>query len=500
MWNVDGGHWVGACHDDFVARLHGGERLARLQSGEGAFKPFEVEVTWVHGSLLRLYNLSRFGRLDNVARFGEVNRSAANGLNMLRFVLLFLVLCISPAWADEWRGHGGPVRALDVSRDGREVLSGGFDGASIVWNASNGAAKNVLRFHAGSVDAVAFLPNGDFLTGGEDGIVSLWQPGQKNPVMHWKLHDARVAALAVSADGKRFASASWDGLVKIMASPGTATALEGHQGPVNAVKFLSDGTVISGGQDGTLRFWREGAQTNVIAFPSGITALALLPDQSIAVANGDGRVRIVANGQIKTEMAIGELPVIALAATRDGNTLAAAQIRGAVSLIDMPSGKTRATLVGPGLPVWSLAIVDNTTLLTGGGDRMIRRWNLVNGEPFGGVPLIKASDELAPYADDPGAKLYRACIACHTLKRSEGPRAGPTLERIFGRKIASDPDYTYSDALKSMDIVWTPETVSKLFEIGPSHYTPGTKMPEQTIGSAADREALVRFLEKATKP
>jgi cytochrome c len=49
-----------------------------------------------------------------------------------------------------------------------------------------------------------------------------------------------------------------------------------------------------------------------------------------------------------------------------------------------------------------------------------------------------------------------------------------------------------------MDIVWTPETVSKLFEIGPMKYTPGTKMPEQTIGSAGDRAALMRFLETTT--
>jgi len=38
-----------------------------------------------------------------------------------------------------------------------------------------------------------------------------------------------------------------------------------------------------------------------------------------------------------------------------------------------------------------------------------------------------------------------------------------------------------------------------LFEIGPTAYTPGTKMPEQKIGSAEDRTALVKFLEKATK-
>ena len=51
-----------------------------------------------------------------------------------------------------------------------------------------------------------------------------------------------------------------------------------------------------------------------------------------------------------------------------------------------------------------------------------------------------------------------------------------------------------------MNIVWTMETVAKMFEVGPAAYTPGTKMPEQTIGSADDRQALVDFIAKATRP
>ena len=70
---------------------------------------------------------------------------------------------------------------------------------------------------------------------------------------------------------------------------------------------------------------------------------------------------------------------------------------------------------------------------------------------------------------------------------------------LFGRRIATLPGYNFSPALKKLDIVWTPETVSKLFELGPAVYTPGTKMPEQKITSAADRLALVTFLERATK-
>jgi cytochrome c len=50
-----------------------------------------------------------------------------------------------------------------------------------------------------------------------------------------------------------------------------------------------------------------------------------------------------------------------------------------------------------------------------------------------------------------------------------------------------------------MDIVWTPETVARLFEIGPNAMTPGTTMPEQRIGAPEDRAALIDFLEKNTR-
>ena len=80
----------------------------------------------------------------------------------------------------------------------------------------------------------------------------------------------------------------------------------------------------------------------------------------------------------------------------------------------------------------------------------------------------------------------------------EGNRAGPTLHGIFGRRIATLPGYDFSPALRRLEIVWTKETVAALFERGPMEYTPGTKMPEQRITSADDRQALVDFLEKNT--
>ena len=110
-----------------------------------------------------------------------------------------------------------------------------------------------------------------------------------------------------------------------------------------------------------------------------------------------------------------------------------------------------------------------------------------------------AGDPLAAYVGDRGADIFRACVACHTLGADQANRAGPTLAGIFGRRIATAPGYNFSDALKRLDIVWTPETVSKTVRSRAAGLYAGTKMPEQRIGSEQDRAALVQFLERATK-
>jgi cytochrome c len=235
--------------------------------------------------------------------------------------------------------------------------------------------------------------------------------------------------------------------------------------------------------------------------PTPLNSVAVARDGEIVAGGADGHVFFVSPaGAVRGTLEIPGAPIIAVAVSDDGALVAAAGIRGAVAIIDRNSRTLSRTLVGPGMPVWSAAFLpDNRTLITGGADRMIRRWNASTGEPVDTAVMAGPDDPLAAYKGDHGAEVFRACVACHTFAPDQGNRAGPTLHGVFGRKIATLPGYNFSPALKKLDIVWTPETVAKLFEVGPAAYTPGTKMPEQKIGSTEDRAALVQFLEKVTK-
>jgi len=417
--------------------------------------------------------------------------------------LLLCPLLVSSAHA-QLRGHGGPVRALAIAPDGTHAISGSFDTSAIRWSLARNVADQVMRFHDGAVNAVAYLKDGRLVTAGADAHIALWTPGKQQPDKVFDGHTAPIAGLAISPDGATLASASWDRTVRLWPIAGGAPRVfEGNMQNVNGVAFTPDGkSVVSAGYDATLRIWSvTDGSTAVYNLPSPLNAVAIASDGEIVAAGASGKVFFVSpKGDLLAEVEASPTPIIAIAISPDGNLVAAAGIRGSVAVIARKTRKLARTLVGPGLPVWSVAFFpDNRTLLTGGTDRVIRRWDATNGEPVGAVIVGTPEDPLAAYAGDHGAEVFRACVACHTLSPDEGNKAGPTLAGIFGRHIATLPGYNFSPALKKLQIVWTPETVSKLFEIGPANYTPGTKMPEQTIGSAEDRQALVEFLEKATK-
>ncbi len=419
-------------------------------------------------------------------------------------VVLAGVVALAGAAQAQLRGHGGPVRALAISPDGTQAISGSFDTSGIRWSLPRNAAEQVLRFHDGAVNAVAFLKDGRIATSGEDARIAVWKPGESQPSLVLEGHKAPVVALAASSDGAMLASASWDHTARMWSLTGGAPrTIEGHAQNVNGVAFTPDGrALVTAGYDATLRIWpRDNGAPAGVTLPTPLNSVVVAPDGEIVTAGADGKIYVLsAAGELKGEIEAAETPIIALAMSDDGKLIAAAGIRGSVAIIDRATRKIERTLVGPGLPVWSVAFFpDSRMLLTGGTDRMIRRWDAVTGEPIGNVVMGAPEDPLAAFAGDPGAELFRACIACHTLNANDGVRAGPTLAGIFGRKIATLPGYNFSDALKKLDIVWTPETVSKLFEVGPMAYTPGTKMPEQQIGSPDDRAALMKFLEKATK-
>ena len=440
--------------------------------------------------------------------------------NALAILVTLIATLNSPVQADnraghgDLKGHGGPVKAVATSPDGIGIVSGSFDYSMMFWDIADAARPAMLkRFsdHDGAVNAVAVLPDGKHaVSGSDDGMVRLLNL-QSGTVEHvFKGHEHKVVGLALSPDGKLAASASWDRTVRVwsLVEKRELHVLKGHRNTVNAAVFSTDGQfVYSTGTDATIRKWRvsNGAQERVIYRNGwGINVLAALPggrELAFGALNGTAAVLDIESGEIAHELAQRERPILSVAVSREHKVLAFGGGDGIVSVHDMTDWTPVKLLDNPYGPIWALTFSgDGDTLYLGGLDDTVHYWQFRPGRDFeparGTFPRRFQADEGLSIGE---RQFARKCSVCHTLSPDDANRAGPTLYGVFGRKAGTLPGYAYSKALLKSEIVWNAETIGQLFEKGPQHLVPGTKMPLQKMSKAEERDAMIVWLKEKTK-
>jgi cytochrome c len=98
-----------------------------------------------------------------------------------------------------------------------------------------------------------------------------------------------------------------------------------------------------------------------------------------------------------------------------------------------------------------------------------------------------------------GERMYRACIACHSLEPNRN-MTGPSLAEIWNRKAGSLVSFPrYSPSLKSAGIIWNDDTLDEWIK-HPQHFIPGNTMTFPGMKDARQRADLLAFLKEATQP
>lgn len=85
------------------------------------------------------------------------------------------------------------------------------------------------------------------------------------------------------------------------------------------------------------------------------------------------------------------------------------------------------------------------------------------------------------------------CADCHSTRPGGRQTRGPTLQGVVGRKGATLPGYSFSDASRAVSLTWTPETLTRYLR-APRTAVPGTTMKFDGLSSARDIDDLVAFL------
>ncbi len=166
-------------------------------------------------------------------------------------------------------------------------------------NLLNPPTKIASFQHPDEVWNAEFSPDGKFFAAYEDGLIKCFDTDSGAEIFSVQASADVLESIAVSPDGKFFASGGNDKLVIIFESEtGREIAvLSGNTKPLYKIIFSPDGEFLAaGGADDTARIWRVSDKKSVHEFSgmsAGIFAIAFSPDaKRLATASDVGVIRL----------------------------------------------------------------------------------------------------------------------------------------------------------------------------------------------------------------
>ncbi len=199
-----------------------------------------------------------------------------------------------------YRGHSGSVNAVAWSPDGSRIAAGSTDGTVQVWDGTNGGNVYTYQGHTSPVRAVAWSPDGKRIASGSlDKTVQVWDAANGGNVYTYRGHSNSVPAVAWSPDGRHIASGGDDRTVQVWdaANGGNVYTYRGHSDIVDTVGWSPDGRrIASGSYDKTVQVWDAANGGNVYTYRGHsdvVLAVAWSPDgRRIASGSWDETVQV----------------------------------------------------------------------------------------------------------------------------------------------------------------------------------------------------------------
>ncbi|ONI83004.1 hypothetical protein ALI144C_18330 [Actinosynnema sp. ALI-1.44] len=300
------------------------------------------------------------------------------------------------------------LNAVTFDPAGTAVLAGGVGTTLRAWDIASG--QEMLGLGTGSVTTFGLAMSGDghtFLSADSAGQITVWA------FQRTALGPRDSPMVAVASHGKLFVTAAADGAIRLWDSTtGDQIKRWSHGGTAASAAFSPDGSrVVTVGLDGAVVAWdvATGAQTSRYSRPgTEFTELAFSPDgKEIAVAgktpagaskDQDRDEVVFLNAEDLTMAAIrptrkeprNELVVevnypTSVKYSPDGEVLALTLSGGKVGLLPTanPRGPMRILPGHDRLAMDTAFTPDGRTLVTAGGDRMVRLWRVSDGEQVG---------------------------------------------------------------------------------------------------------------------
>mgnify|MGYP002777920600 CR=1 FL=1 len=283
------------------------------------------------------------------------------------------------------------VLSVVFSPDGKFLATGGQDGIIRLWELIS--SKEIATFlgHTNSVRSVAFNSVGNLLVSGSyDKTIKVWNTQSGQCLCTLQGHDNLICSVAFSPDSNTIASGSDDHTIKLWnyVDKKCLSTLYGHKDRVNSIAFSVDGNkLVSGSADQTLILWDISTRQslNVLqGHSSWLRSVAFSPDSRV-VASGshDSTVKIwdVATGEPLKTLHGHTDRVRSVAFSPDSRVIASAGDDNKVKIWNVASGECLKTLHGHINWVRSLSFSPDSKLLVSSSDDLtVKIWDIQTGE------------------------------------------------------------------------------------------------------------------------
>ncbi|WP_228369600.1 NB-ARC domain-containing protein [Methanothrix harundinacea] len=248
-----------------------------------------------------------------------------------------------------------------------------------------------LKGHSSWVNAVAVSPDGRrAVSASYDNTLKVWDLERGEEIRTLKGHSNWVSAVAVSPDGRRALSGSYDNTLKVwdLERGEEIRTLKGHYGWVSAVAVSPDGRrAVSGSYDNTLKVWDLEKGEEILTLKghsASVRAVAVTPDGRKAVsASGDQTLKVwdLEKGEEILTLKGHSASVSAVAVTPDGRKAVSASGDQTLKVWDLEKGEEIRTLKGHSASVRAVAVTpDGRKAVSSSGDQTLKVWDLERGE------------------------------------------------------------------------------------------------------------------------
>jgi len=168
---------------------------------------------------------------------------------------------------------GQGLRCVAISPCNTMATTGGEDGVIVLWDLKSGRKVRQFEGHEAAVRSCPFSPAGDRLVSASyDGTVRLWDVESGKCLKIWKQHSDWVTGAAISSDGKLAISGSKDGTVRLwdLSSYRCRKIFKICESEIMAVSWFPDDTRFvcgTGHPDNKLSVWDiKNNKTSIIEF------------------------------------------------------------------------------------------------------------------------------------------------------------------------------------------------------------------------------------------